>query len=161
MKFRFLLLVLSFVSTEMYAQIKQSTRDFTSVHHYRNNISLRNFDGTHSSIYYSGNSATLVNSNGLRSTIDSFGDYSILFSIDGSTSTIFHNGFSSTVHNTDGTQIIINHRRNSSFCTTLDDKHTLIHNFGLLDESCNDRKKNIIDILVHVNWAIQKKLDTI
>jgi len=148
-------LLLPFTTSESFAQANKSNRATTSVSHFRNNISVKNFDGTHATIYVNGSTATLVNSDGTQSTIDFCENSSTLIAIDGTSSSVFHNGLSSTISSSDGTQFIVNHMRNTSLCSTKSGKHTINHNFGHLRER---RYKNEIDVLIHRNWLIQKKI---
>lgn len=153
MKIPIFFLILSFVASEGFSQVNKSDQAFTNVYHFGNNISVKNFDGTHSNIYVSRCSATLINANGAQSTIDFFGkNSSTLFAIDGTTSTISHNGLSSSVFNSDGTRIIVNHMQSNSSCSIANKKHSISHTFSKMKER---RFKDEIDVLIHRNWMIQ------
>lgn len=152
MKFQLLLLVLSFFVSDKISVDNDKKRDFTNIYHYGNNISVRNFDGTLSTVYINFNSATLFNPDGTQSTIDSGKNSSRLITSDGNVATVVHSGYSSTVRRANGTQFLISHRNSTSSCSTEDGKHTIMHNFGFVEEICN---KNMVDVLVHANWLIQ------
>ncbi len=154
MKILMFFLLLSFTASESSTLVNKNNHEFTSTYHYLNNISLKNFDGTRSTVYVSGNSATLMNSDGTQSTIDFCGNSSTLIAIDGTSASIFHNGISSTVFNSDGTQIIVSHMQSTSLCYTENGKHMIMHTFGDMRER---RHKNKIDVLIHMNWLLQKK----
>ncbi|NNK90646.1 MAG: hypothetical protein HKO89_08575 [Saprospiraceae bacterium] len=115
---------------------------------------MTNFDGTRSTIYVNRNSATLDNSDGTSSTINFFGDHSNLIWTDGTQSSVFHNGSSSRINNPGGKQFIISHRKNRSSFLTTDGAHAITHFFGNIKEC---RYIDKIDVLIHMNWLVQKK----
>ena len=147
-------LLLSFAASDSFSLVNKSKQAYTNVYHYRNNISLKNFDGTISTIQVIGSSAILYNSDGSQSAIDLCGRSSTLTAIDGTSLSVFHNPSSSRVFNPDGTSIIINHMNNTSSCLTASGKHTIMHTFGDMRER---RYKNRIDVLIHMNWLIQNE----
>ena len=150
-----LLLLLSFAITNSVAKDKKKDKAYSNVHHYRSNISVNNFDGSSSSIFINGNTATLSNADGTQSTIEIFGNSSTVICIDGTRSTIMYNGMSTTVFNSDGSQFTINHMLNRSTCSAPYGKHTIRHIFGDANER---RHKKVIDVLVHTNWYVRKKV---
>ena len=154
MKYQLFFLLLCFTVSESFSQVDKSNQAVTNVYHYGNNISLKNFDGTRSTIHMNGNSATLFNSDGTQSTIDFFGDSSVLIANDGTSSSVFHNGFSSTVHTADGTQAMVNHMNSTSSYSIANEKHIIMHTFGNI---CERLYKNRIDVLIHMNWLVQKE----
>lgn len=156
MKTQLFLLLIFFVASESMAQSDNDDKNdnaFSRVYHYRNTVSVSNFDGTRSTINVNYNSATLVNPDGTMSTINFNGQSSTLIEIDGTMSSISHNGLSSQVTKADGSQILITHQKVSSSCTIEGEKHIITHNFGLIEEM---RNKNGIDVLIHMNWLSQK-----
>lgn len=156
MKIQLFFLLLSFLASDSFSQKNKSNQDFTNVYHYRNYISLKHFDGTQATISVNGNSATLFNADGSQSTIDFGRNTSTLIAIDGTGLSVFHNGLSSTVFLSDGTRVIVNHMNSTSSCLTEDGKHTITHTFGNTREM---RHKNQIDVLIHMNWLIQKDFE--
>lgn len=155
MKIQLVLLLLCFSVTDSFSQANQNERVLTNVHHYRSNISVKNFDGTRSSIDMNGNSATLTNSDGIQSTIDFNKNSSTLIASDGTIIMVSHNSSSSTVNMPDGSQFFVNHMHSTSSCSTVHGKHTIMHFFGDVGER---RFKNKIDVLIHVNWLIQNEI---
>lgn len=154
MKIQAFFLLLSVLAFESFSLVNGNNQAFTNVYHYRNSISLKNFDNTRSTIYISGNSATLFNPDGSQSIIRFCGRTSMLIAADGSNSSVFHNGFSSRILKSDGTQIFVSHMSTSSSCSTANGKHTITHTFG---NSCEGRYKKRIDVLIHMNWLMQKE----
>lgn len=154
MKIQIVFFLLSFLTADCLAQKAKIEQDLTSVHHYRNNISLFNYDGSTSSIYVSGNGAVLFIADGTQSSIDFGKRTSRLVAKDGTTSTVFHSGMSSTIYKQDGTQIFISHMQSISSCSTEIGKHIIKHTFGSTVEICN---KNHIDVLLHMNWLVEKQ----
>lgn len=153
MKIQVCLLLLFFAVTG-FAQVDKNNQELSRVSHYRNNISVNNFDGTRSTVHISGNSATLVHPDGGLSSIDFTGNTSTLIATDGTSFSILHNGFSSVITRPDGSQFFVNHMQSSSSCSVNAEKHTIIHNFGEMTERCY---KERVDVLIHVNWLLQKE----
>ncbi|WP_420318955.1 hypothetical protein [Ekhidna sp.] len=155
MKIHLFLFLLTFAVTESFSQANNNDQGLTNVYHYRNNIFLRNYDGTRSRIDVNWNSATLYNPDGTQSVIELCGSTATLITIDGNVLSVIYSGLSSSVHDVDGTIIMINHRRKSSICSTAYGNHTIMHTFGSTEEW---PYKNLIDVLIHMNWYMQKKI---
>ena len=146
--------MLTLVGSISFAQDKHKEKVYSTIHHYRSNISVNNFDGTRSTIFINGNTATLSNADGTESTLEIFGQSSTVIAVDGTRSTIIHNGMTTTILNSDGSELTINHMNNRSTCSTPYGKHTIRHIFGNMKER---RFKEEIDILVHTNWFVRKR----
>ncbi|MEM6321317.1 MAG: hypothetical protein AAF960_26905 [Bacteroidota bacterium] len=153
MKIQLLFVLLSFTASENFSSENLSNSTISTVYHYRNNIYVTNFDGTRSTIQVSGNSATLFNADGTISEIYFGSSSSRIVAADGTMASVSHNGASSTVTRSDGSQFFVNHTPSTSSCSIAAKKHTIMHNFGFRKEW---RNKNKIDVLVHMNWLVQK-----
>jgi len=156
MKPQLLFLLLTISISDGFSQQNKNDQFFTTVYYYQNSITVLNFDGTSSRICLNGNTATVFNSDGTQSTIQKCGNISNLIAIDGTSSSVIHNGkLTSTTFNSDGSKLFINHMRDSSTCLTPRGRHIITHNFVNLRRS---RSKNKIDVLIHKNWLLQKKI---
>ena len=143
-----------------FAQVDERKNPITTAYHYRNNITIKNADGTQSNIYTNGSTATLTNEDGTQTILDYSVYPSLLIGNDGAASVVFRNGMSSTVHTENGTELINHGRRTISTSTfsTPFGTHRIMHTFGARNEWCSKRD---IDVLVHMNWLMQQKAQTI
>lgn len=153
-----LLLLFSFASQDTISNDDKFEQHISSAYHYHSNVMIRNYDGTSSSIYKSGSTITIFNSDGTQMSITYNGNkFSTIIAMDGKSRTVHHSGFSSTINNHyDATQIFVNHTGVTSTCTLPDATHTINHTFGFSKEW---RKKSSVDVLIHMNWLMKKKMN--
>lgn len=155
MKTLMLFLTLAFAASSSSNPVNDNGHDLSSTYHYGTNVSVKNFDGTRSTIDVNWSSATLFNPDGTQSIIEFRGKSSNLIEIDGSISQVISNGSFSTIIRADGTQMVINHMPSTSSCYLGNEKHTIMHTFGAVKEI---KRKKRIDILLHCNWFMKKKV---